>query len=612
MQRCCKTDRADVGRKIETAQLANLPTGYSRNFQSLLNLVPGTTRSFQPHSEFFNSQGSLTILGAGLAADIAGAWRDDTRVVVVSSGAIALGLGALGRAGRPARVAELQAAAAVGQAVLQRAWQRALTRQGGRAAQVLLTAAEVRGRGTYLNARATLETLLQWGITPIVNENDSTATDEITFGDNDALAAQVALMLRARLLVLLTDQDGLFTRDPREPGAELVPEVTDHELLRELDVARPGSAVGSGGMRSKVVAAEMAGTGGVPSVIANGAIPGVLAAAIAGEPRGDALPRRRPRDQRLQALGALRAAGGRAHRRRRRRPSRRGAGRRLAAPGRRRRRPRPLRSGRRGRHHRARRGGLREGARAAPGRGAAHLRRHARRRARGAPRRPRAARLTYSSAAPGGEERSTRPGTADRESPPRRPTPDGSRRSARSPPSTRRREDEQRHRDREDRVDQGVEASGPIASDFAAARCRSCAASGFEGQPHAQRGAAAGGASARDRAAVRLDQAARDREAETRAARVGRASRSGRRRVASSSAGMPGAGVRDGELDRVAVGAASGRSRPCRRPACAAARSRARLLEHLADADAVGVDAPAARSVDGRSRATRRRRPRAA
>jgi glutamate 5-kinase len=221
-----------------------------------------------------------------LASDIAGAWRDGTRVAVVSSGAIALGLGVLGRAGRPARVAELQAAAAVGQAVLQRAWQRALTRHGGRAAQVLLTAAEVRHRGTYLNARATLETLLSWGITPVVNENDSTATDEITFGDNDALAAQVALMLRARLLVLLTDQDGLFTRDPRERGAELVPEVTDHELLRELDVARPGSAVGSGGMRSKVVAAEMAGTGGVPSVIANGASPGVLRAAIAGEPTG--------------------------------------------------------------------------------------------------------------------------------------------------------------------------------------------------------------------------------------------------------------------------------------------------------------------------------------
>jgi glutamate 5-kinase len=115
------------------------------------------------------------------------------------------------------------------------------------------------------------------------NENDSTATDEITFGDNDALAAQVAVLLRARLLVLLTDQDGLYTRDPRAPGATLVREVRDHRLLAEIDVDAPSSSgLGSGGMRSKIVSAEMASAGGVACVIARGGRPSVLADAVAG------------------------------------------------------------------------------------------------------------------------------------------------------------------------------------------------------------------------------------------------------------------------------------------------------------------------------------------
>jgi len=221
-----------------------------------------------------------------LAADVAAAWEAGVPVAVVSSGAIALGLGVLGHTARPGSVRELQAAAAVGQAVLQRAWQQALARHGLRTGQVLLTASEVHQRSSYLNARATLQTLLGWGITPIVNENDSTATDEITFGDNDALAAQVAVLLRARLLVLLTDTEGLYTRDPRQPGAELVREVTDHRLLAELDVATPGSAWGSGGMRSKVVAAEMASAGGVPCAIAHGGRGGVLGAVLRGEAVG--------------------------------------------------------------------------------------------------------------------------------------------------------------------------------------------------------------------------------------------------------------------------------------------------------------------------------------
>jgi len=218
-----------------------------------------------------------------VAGDVASLAEAGTPVVVVSSGAIALGLGTLGRAARSGRLRELQAASAVGQQLLQQRWQRALGRHGLRSAQVLLTVADVHRRQTYVNARRTLETLLRWGAVPVVNENDSTATDEITFGDNDALAAHVALLLGARLLVLLTDTPGLYDREPGEPGARLIREVRDHHLLEGLEVGRRGSAWGSGGMRSKVLAAEMASAGGIQSVIASGRRAGTLAAAAAGE-----------------------------------------------------------------------------------------------------------------------------------------------------------------------------------------------------------------------------------------------------------------------------------------------------------------------------------------
>ena len=160
-------------------------------------------------------------------------------VCVVSSGAIALGAAALDARppGRRARACRRHRPS--GRACCSAAWQRALARRRPRAGQVLLTASDIHARTSYLNARATLETLLGWGVVPVVNENDSTATDEITFGDNDALAAQVAVLLRARLLVLLTDQDGLYTREPRAPGAELVREVRDHRLLAAIDVDAP-------------------------------------------------------------------------------------------------------------------------------------------------------------------------------------------------------------------------------------------------------------------------------------------------------------------------------------------------------------------------------------
>jgi glutamate 5-kinase len=223
---------------------------------------------------------------SSIARDVAALTGAGTPVVVVSSGAVALGLAGTGRQSRPGRLHWLQAASAAGQPALQRRWELALRRHGYEAAQVLLTSGDLHRRDGYVNARATLEALHRWGRVPVVNENDSTATDEITFGDNDALAAQVAVLMRARLLVLLTDTDGLYDRDPSLPGAVPVVEVTDHALLETLHVDGPGSAWGRGGMRSKVVAAEMARTGGAAVVIASAAAPGAIAGAAAGRRLG--------------------------------------------------------------------------------------------------------------------------------------------------------------------------------------------------------------------------------------------------------------------------------------------------------------------------------------
>src|SRR5438309_926800 len=146
-------------------------------------------------------------------------------------------------------------------------------------------------RTHYLNARQTLRKLLDWRVVPVINENDTTATDEISFGDNDFLAAQVAVLIGADLLLLLTDTEGLYTSDPRQdPGAELVAEVTDYESLDQLSIGHASSPLGSGGMRSKVVAAEMATAAGIPAVIASGLEPGNVAAAAAGDAVGTRFP----------------------------------------------------------------------------------------------------------------------------------------------------------------------------------------------------------------------------------------------------------------------------------------------------------------------------------
>ncbi len=210
--------------------------------------------------------------------------QGDERVVMVTSGAIARGMRLMGMSARPRAMDELQAASAVGQGDLFRAYQSRLAERGSRAAQVLLTAADIAARTNYLNARQTLRRLIEWGVVPVVNENDTTATDEISFGDNDFLAAQVAILLDARLLVLLSDVDGLYPSDPRlDPGVELITAVDDFGELTGMEIGDRTSAFGSGGMRSKVSAAEMAAESGISAVICNGTKEGTLLAAAAGE-----------------------------------------------------------------------------------------------------------------------------------------------------------------------------------------------------------------------------------------------------------------------------------------------------------------------------------------
>ncbi len=218
-----------------------------------------------------------------VCAQVSALERGGERVVMVTSGAIARGMRLLELSVRPRAMDELQAASAVGQGDLFRAYEGRLAQGGTRAAQVLLTAADIAARTNYLNARQTLRRLVEWGVVPVINENDTTATDEISFGDNDFLAAQVAILLDARLLVLLTNVDGLFGADPAvDPAAERIVEVADFGELAALEIGDRTSAFGSGGMRSKVAAAEMASESGIPAVICNGTVAGTLATATAG------------------------------------------------------------------------------------------------------------------------------------------------------------------------------------------------------------------------------------------------------------------------------------------------------------------------------------------
>ncbi|MEA2196939.1 MAG: glutamate 5-kinase [Solirubrobacteraceae bacterium] len=219
--------------------------------------------------------------------EVASLHGEGREIVIVTSGAIARGMGVMSLALRPRAMSELQAASAVGQGKLYQVYDELLHARGVPTAQVLLTFFDMSARTHYLNARGTLRKLLEWRVVPVINENDTTTTDEISFGNNDFLAAQVAILLGADLLLMLTDAAGVFTADPHaHPEAELVPAVDDFETLAGLEIGHNTSPLGSGGMRSKVVAAEMATAAGIPAVVSSGLIPGMIAAAAAGEPVG--------------------------------------------------------------------------------------------------------------------------------------------------------------------------------------------------------------------------------------------------------------------------------------------------------------------------------------
>ena len=222
-----------------------------------------------------------------LCRQVAGVCGGGDCVVLVTSGAIARGMRLMGMPVRPTAMEELQAASAVGQGPLFDVYSDLLAEHGVRTAQVLLTFFDMSARMQYLNARQTLSKLLDWGVVPVINENDTTATDEIGFGDNDILAAQVSILLSADLLVILSDVDALYTSDPvTDPDAARVPEVRDLAELAQYEIGMSSSHLGSGGMRSKVLAAEMATSAGIPVVICNGTRPGTLLRAVAGESEG--------------------------------------------------------------------------------------------------------------------------------------------------------------------------------------------------------------------------------------------------------------------------------------------------------------------------------------
>ena len=209
--------------------------------------------------------------------------------LIVSSGAVAEGVARLGWPGRPADLPRLQAAAAVGQMGLVQAYESAFARHGRHTAMVLLTHEDLADRRRYLNARSTLTHLLDLGVIPVINENDSVATEEIRFGDNDTLAALVASLLAADLVIVLSDVDGLYERDPRtdpDAGRLEYAEATDPGLDA---LAGAGGSLGRGGMVTKVRAARTAARSGAHTVIANGRKEGVLARILAGEPEGTLL-----------------------------------------------------------------------------------------------------------------------------------------------------------------------------------------------------------------------------------------------------------------------------------------------------------------------------------
>lgn len=225
---------------------------------------------------------------AQLAEELHQVMASGRKVALVTSGAVGAGMGQLGLTKRPATLANLQAVAAVGQCHLMEAYDRGLRVHGRHGAQVLLTADDLDDRTRYLNVRNTILSLFEYGAVPIINENDTVSVDELmtTFGDNDRLAAMVTNLVRAPLLVLLSDVEGLYDGDPREPGSQLIPTVTKLEPSIFALVRDKLTGMSKGGMASKLEAARIATTAGENVIIASGRTPGNLAQIIAGESVG--------------------------------------------------------------------------------------------------------------------------------------------------------------------------------------------------------------------------------------------------------------------------------------------------------------------------------------
>ena len=240
----------------------------------------------------------VTNNGAGLAVEALAEWArqiarlraDGREVVLVSSGAIAAGMQRLGWSKRPQEMHHLQAAAAVGQMGLAQAYESVFARNDLHTAQILLTHADLADRTRYLNARSTLVTLLELGVVPIINENDTVVTDEIKFGDNDTLGALVANLIEADALIILTDQQGLYTADPRnDPGATLISEERAENTALEAMAGGAGSGISKGGMITKVRAAQRAARSGAHTCIASGREPDALLRLVGGDDLGTLL-----------------------------------------------------------------------------------------------------------------------------------------------------------------------------------------------------------------------------------------------------------------------------------------------------------------------------------
>ncbi len=262
----------------------------------------------------------LTTDGEGLSSETLMSWitqiatrrHQGHQVVLVSSGAVAQGMARMGWRQRPRALHELQAAAAIGQMGLIRAYEDGFAQQGLHTAQILLTRDDLANRARYLNARSTLRTLLSLGVIPVVNENDTVATDELRFGDNDTLAALVANLIEAELLILLTDQDGLFEADPRDnPAARLINSTRIDDSRLDAAAGDSRSGLGRGGMLTKVRAARLAARSGCATVIAPGRRAGVLDAIHQGADIGTLLrPVQGPQAARKQWLaGQLQPRG---------------------------------------------------------------------------------------------------------------------------------------------------------------------------------------------------------------------------------------------------------------------------------------------------------------